>query len=310
MTEERSKWVDKIQKLMAKAEGTTSEEERATFMAKAEELMVQWAIEDHELAAAGTKPRSKPIKLQIKVCEAGVDLWDQLSDMAYHCARLFDCQAVFHGLSARGKYPISMSVVGFQDNVESAEFMYNSLYIQLMAEMLPKYDWALSFMDNMVKFKEAGLTWKGMYDIMHRAGVERCADPEPKRAVFVNYTKIYADYCQSNGIVQVKANPKNYTRNFAAAFSAKIGSRVYEIKQARKQHEDQTTSSGASVALVLADRADEVAAAFKEFFPKVGKGVARQNMTHNAGARMAGSAAGARANMGGSNTLAGRKQLT
>lgn len=53
MTDDRTRWVDKVQKLLAKAESTTSEAEADALFAKASDLITRWRIEDGELAAAG-----------------------------------------------------------------------------------------------------------------------------------------------------------------------------------------------------------------------------------------------------------------
>lgn len=48
----RENYVEKIRKLLAKAEGASTPEEAETFFAKVEELMAKWEISDAELALA------------------------------------------------------------------------------------------------------------------------------------------------------------------------------------------------------------------------------------------------------------------
>ena len=49
----RDKYVDKVRKLLAKAEGAATQEEADTFLAKVTQLMAAWEIEDHELRGRG-----------------------------------------------------------------------------------------------------------------------------------------------------------------------------------------------------------------------------------------------------------------
>lgn len=59
--------IDKIRKLMAKAEGTTNEHEADAFMAKAQEWMIKFAIDEAELAASGKKPSEEIITRNIEI---------------------------------------------------------------------------------------------------------------------------------------------------------------------------------------------------------------------------------------------------
>ncbi len=66
MSPDTETWLDKIQKLLAKAERTDSQEEAEAFSAKAQELMLRHAIDQATLEAfTGTKRQDKVIEITI-----------------------------------------------------------------------------------------------------------------------------------------------------------------------------------------------------------------------------------------------------
>lgn len=309
MEDKRKKIMDRVQKLLSKAESTTFGPERDALMGKVDELMTEYAIAQHEIDALG-KPedRSKPELLDIHVCNEGNPLWYELTELALACAQLFDCKAVFGGLQYKGKYPITMKTVGFPESVRSAQALFVSLHAQLAGQLEPKYDHSLSYEENMVRFKAAGMGWRRMHEIFKAAGV--MPDEPWERKIGVRFTSQYATYCRNNGIEQVKVNPKNYQKNFAIGFVEAIGLRVANIKYERERRtKDQTTSTGTSVALVLSDRQSEVEAAFNEFFPEVGRPVSGGQTKYNSAAQGAGRKAGKSADLGGPSVKGSRKAL-
>lgn len=309
-SDKRDSILAKVQKLLAKAESTSFGAERDALLGKVDELMTEYAIAQHEVDALGRpEDRSKPELRDIPVCDSGTHLWYELTELAQECARLFDCQCVFNGLQYKGKFPIVMKTVGFPESVRAAEQLYASLKLQLASQLEPKYDADLSLEENMAQFKAAGVIWKRQHEIYVAAGV--MPDETFERNIGVRFTAMYAKFCKDNGVEQVKVNPKNWQTNFAGGYVTEIRRRVFQIKEDRRKNtQDQKSDSGTSVALVLASRQDEVDAAYKEMFPRVGRGVSKGQQKLNGAARRAGGIAGKNADMGGKSVPGSRKALT
>lgn len=299
-TDNRDKIMEKIQKLLSKAESTTFGPEQEALLEKADKLMVEYAIAQHEIDAL-LKPgeRAKPEMRAIPVCDEGNPIWFQLTDLAHSCATFFDCKAVFSGLHGKGKWPITMKAVGFPESVRAAEQLYTSLKMQLMATINPKYVPGEGDAENIARMKDAGMTWSALYAELQRGGVPWAQAPETRNQLgkcLRLYKKLKAD----RGEPETKVNPKNFQINFSEGYTSAIESRMYDIKSTRERHmKADSSEQSTSTALVLRSRAEEVAEAYAEMFPNVGRGIAAPNAKGDAAARSAGAAAGRSADLSG-----------
>jgi hypothetical protein len=301
MTEDRRDAImRKVQGLLAKAESTTFGPEQEALLEKADKLMLEYAIAQHEIDQMG-KPgdRVKPEMREFGVSQAGTHLWYELTLLAQECAQFFDCRGVYSGLQGRGKWAITAKVVGFPESVRAAEQLYTSLKIQLMASVNPKYEVTLSLDDNICAMKDSGQTWSYIYAELKRHGIDWCQEQET-RSHLGRIKRIYDKRKEALGEEPVKANPKNFQTNFANGFIGAISSRMADIKEARKAAtEEATTSDGTSVSIVLRSRQEEVAEAYRAYFPSVGRGVSKGSSKSDAAARGAGHRAGSSADLSG-----------
>lgn len=85
--------IDKIQKLLAKAERASTPEEGETFYAKAQELMAKWAIDDAMLRANKQSSDDKVTSKQITINKS--KLWKSLVTLVDQIARANDVRAVY-----------------------------------------------------------------------------------------------------------------------------------------------------------------------------------------------------------------------
>lgn len=121
---DQEKMADKIAKLLAKAEGTTNEQEAATFMAAAQRLMLQHAIEEGMLAKADPARRTRPIieKMDFGKNVAGIKALRILLSGVGETNR---CRV---WMSGDRKY---MFVAGFEEDVRFVLMLNQSIRIQM-----------------------------------------------------------------------------------------------------------------------------------------------------------------------------------
>lgn len=127
MTEE--KIIDRIRGLLAKAESSEFEEEAATFLDKATELMAKYRVDEAVLAAAG-KAANDPVD------RAFIDLSGYHSpkgSLAVHLADALDCHVLWTHGGARGTK--RLAVVGHVSDLATFEALMTSLELQLDREL-------------------------------------------------------------------------------------------------------------------------------------------------------------------------------
>jgi hypothetical protein len=142
------KYLARIQALLTKAERGATPEEARSLVAKAQELMVKYAIDEAMLAQARPAEREAPTTLRIPILFSPyqtpkIELLDRV-------ARSQGCRAVFqggytqrgwgteveylrdkHGQLRKGKTAI---VVGFPSSLKFVEMLYTSLLLQAEQE--------------------------------------------------------------------------------------------------------------------------------------------------------------------------------
>lgn len=154
MTDATQERVDKIQKLLNKAEGASTEEEAAAFFSKAEELMVRYSIDDAMLQATGATKKEEVVveRITLKTSYFMADI-DLATAVAYpnNCKILQNKQAhriVFIGFESEVKRVITLFLslhmqaarfarLGFRDEVSADEKQYMTA--------MDKHVWKRSF---------------------------------------------------------------------------------------------------------------------------------------------------------------------
>lgn len=122
--ENRQKWAKRIEALLAQAESTTHEEEAATFMAKAQDLMTRYAIDEAELAAQDPARKTRPTTITIEFGKFGSGIKAKRTLLA-GVAEVNRCKVWMHG---GRKF---MSIAGFEEDVEFVQMLFNSILIQM-----------------------------------------------------------------------------------------------------------------------------------------------------------------------------------
>lgn len=299
--DKRSEIMRKVQALLAKAESTTFGPEQEALLNKVDKLMEQYAIAQWEIdQMANPNERVKPEKHSFPVCDHGNHLWQELVNLSTLVCRFFGVRPVYAGLASKGRYPIDAIVVGFPESNRTAEQLFVALKTQLLSQINPHYDQNKSCEDNIVTMKDAGMTWSNIFAELkkgaaHDAKAASLSDGEEKRSKLGRIKTVYDGRKRALGEPTLKTNPKNYQINFADAFNDAIAQRMYEIKQARQQHETRSEST----ALVLRSRDEEVDEMFRELWGDNLRIQANRQTKANGQARQAGHRAGRNADMSG-----------
>ena len=118
------KMVDKIQKLLAKAEGTTNEHEAATFMAAAQRLMLEHAIEEGMLAKADPLRKTRPI---VRTMEFGKNQTG-IKALRYLLAGVAENNRCKVWMEPGRRF---MSIAGFEEDVEFVLMLQASIRVQM-----------------------------------------------------------------------------------------------------------------------------------------------------------------------------------
>lgn len=118
------KMVDKIQKLLAKAEGTTNEHEAATFMAAAQRLMLEHAIEEGMLAKADPARKTRPI---VRTMEFGKNQTG-IKALRYLLAGVAENNRCKVWMEPGRKF---MGIAGFEEDVEFVLMLTGSIRVQM-----------------------------------------------------------------------------------------------------------------------------------------------------------------------------------
>lgn len=117
------KMIDKITKLLNKAEKAGTDEEAEAFSAKAQELMTKWAIDEMTVAAARGKAHSSD-KIVIERVPLGKTYADEDCRLYDRVAKCNNVRVAFDSYGKRA------TLVGYQSDVTNVKLLVGSLLIQ------------------------------------------------------------------------------------------------------------------------------------------------------------------------------------
>ena len=296
--------LDKIQKILAKAEGTNHEGEREVFMAKAEELMAKyrielWEIQQHE--AGKVIDQRKPIVVDFDykfAFETGPfpDISDGLWSLFLAVARHTNVVVVTykqHYSGVENTYKsYTVPIIGTESDLGYMNLLFSSLMTQLIAATHPSVDRSVSMFDNLRKFRECGWGWDEVGKVMQEGGFLADKSRTAARDTMIRH---YRSECKRLGVEQNYANWKTFRRNFSEGFASTVSQRFRDMRDVSVKVE------GNGMSLALRDQ-DQINREFmSEMFPMTGgmsrggsKAVAKK---YDTAAQSAGRSAGAKANI-------------
>lgn len=290
--DKRTDMMDKVAKLLAKAENSSFEEEAQSFREKAETLMAVYAIEQFEIdQRRRPEERTKPESRHFVVAEEGSPIADLLVDLFGTLVEHVGGRAVYYGLRSKvGTQRISVQVVAYPVDLDYIEMMFNNLRLFILANMTPKYDDLLSFEENLVRCKEAGMKWEDAHRVL-QPGVPW------ERRHGVRYTKVYTDYCKFHGKDRMYTAPLVFQRNFTEGFIARISIRLREVRE-HQRTEGVGEHSGSGMELMLRSNKAVVDQLFNELHPNLRLADYRKKTKYDGAAQGAGSQAARNADLG------------
>jgi hypothetical protein len=283
MTDRKTEMLEKVRKLLAKAnDASVGEQESEAFRQKADEFMTAYAIEAWEIEMAKEGTRAKPIKRVFDYSwftdthdsPLRNALWNIWYDTARHCR-------VVQVSSKRDYGAKEIPVIGMEADLDYFDMLFTSLMLQLSMKSDPKPSERLTLEENLAAMREAGFGWDKITRRLIEAGL--VDDPNPgmpfpaKRADWKIMTrerfllserlvKRYRDWCAATDRPQTYTNVKTYREHFAAGFSSKIGERLVKMRRESERVYD-AGHTGNSAALAVRDIRVVVQEAVWDFFP-------------------------------------------
>lgn len=235
---DRQRVLDKVAKLLAKAASTDFGPEALAFQQKADELMLEWAVEEFELSHRD--PRNMAYQPEVRTFDFSSDI---------RASRIWSY--VFRRLTnfCRCKLAVEQydraTVVGYPGDLDYLQNLCVVLQLHIVKTIFPKPDPALSEAENLYNLRMAGHTWDQCYRLMHP---DQGAAPKSER---VRYTKVVGNYAKAHNLPRnMTASQGGYIEQFLSSFGHRLAQRLEEIMQTQDEEN--------KYALVLRDRASDL----------------------------------------------------
>jgi hypothetical protein len=299
--DKKDKKLEQVRALLAKAESTEFEGEAAVFRAKADELMANYAIEQWQLDAAdesdanrkGREPERRDVNIAWYFApqyrHIYTDMWMLFGNISRHCR----CKVVWWGGYANKDNVDSQTVpvLGLPSDLDYFDLLFTHLQIQLFSKIHPGVQEGDSYIEALVRMKEAGMKWEAIGEKLIGAGL---MDGPYTRNVGVRFTKEYTTYCEEQGRERKYINPKTYQRSFTEGFCAQVSHRLKE------QKDEQKAKGGTGMELAVIDIKKKLDETANDMFGRPPRGRSlSQHTSHDPQGMAAGWAAGREANISG-----------
>jgi hypothetical protein len=291
-TFQRSDIMRKVDGLVNKANRLEAGPERDALLAKAEEMMIRHAIEQHELDGL-KKPeeRAVPEVARFTVAPAGSPFTRSFVDLHWSLVRHVGADG--HYFNANGQFKeddATATVVGYPDQLAYLDTLYTSLFLHISTKLEPKADPKLSLAENIAQIRGAGVRWPRLLELLQEIDLE--TGKTYSGNLGRKHQAIYREYCKKNGLEQNRTMPVNYQASFIAGFVNEVRNRLIRMREATNE-----VRSGSN-ALALVDRAEAVKALHDEMFATAPAGAAAKRKL-NGSAVARGRAEGRQADLSG-----------
>lgn len=132
------KMIERVEKLLAKAESTSHPAEAEAFTAKAQQIMSEYQIEEAMLTSLGQKAMGAPTSVKVFVDKPYAD---QKVTLLNSVAVPNRCKMVYKGWQCnhRDYKQVECTVYGFESDLQIVQMLYNSLRGQMIAAMWEAY---------------------------------------------------------------------------------------------------------------------------------------------------------------------------
>lgn len=262
-TEDRM--LTRIQKLIDKAYGNTTEEEKKSLLAKADELMVKFSIEQFQLQdpnrpntapnVKGSQPELRHINFTFR--EEGDDPldWDVKSAM----------KTMFHGVCEHLFVRIGSinseqaHCVGYPADLDFLEMYFLGLKMHIVANLSPSVDPEITWQENLHPLKMSGRTWEAIhYKLMNGHPDYPYKDQQWERKIGVRFT---AEYKKQEGNRRVTpTNMRVWRTDFISGYVRRLQQRLIESRR-------ETIRQNENLPALIADKKSVVDEALWAQFP-------------------------------------------
>lgn len=152
--ETTEKYADKIAKLLRKAENTDSQAEAEAFLAKAQELMTLYAIDEMMIARArGDVEKTREEIIQRAISYTGI-FKSVLMSLGNTVIRHNDCRGVYMDHNWEKPKRTVLTVTGFESDVDRACLIESSIQLQCASALAAWWKQQdASYLSNMERFK-------------------------------------------------------------------------------------------------------------------------------------------------------------
>lgn len=234
---------------------TGNYEAAESYQAKADEMMMRYAIAEAELAfARPANEREKPVFRDYDYEAQG------FGDVSQQLASTFSelCRTV--GIMRVDWSWKTAKLIGYAADLDYLDLLWTSLKLQMVSELAPSPLPSKTLEENLIMLKETGLTWEEIFRRLRAAGFYP-AEQVWERRIGVKYTGIYTRYCQATGRKRQYANPSVYRRSFLDGYIRRLGGRLREMRDVRDR-------GAVGHELVLAGREDAIKELYYELHPE------------------------------------------
>jgi hypothetical protein len=123
--------IDKVQKLLHKAERAGTQAEAETYYSKAQELMTKWAIDDAMLAMTEEKPSDEIVTEHVTVKRSSY--FKAYTTLIAGIARVNGARSLLYTPNSWGP-KAGVDLIGWKTDIERIMMLYTSLVLQLSRE--------------------------------------------------------------------------------------------------------------------------------------------------------------------------------
>lgn len=260
----------KVRGLLAKANSTTFEAERVTFLAKADEMMEKYAINqamlqqlEHGGKARLVERRDMDISWWREIGSLHPNVKAGITSLWSACVNHCRCFSSFSVWDIRNN---SAAVYGTRSDLSYLDMLFTDLLLQMLLRLKPKYDPNLSLGHNVARAKESGMKYT---DVAHWIGRSDWVESYyTKRGLSYRtcdkgaMLRAYKKHLRENGGGQViSIHPDTYAMSFMHGFTAKVRERLVKMQEGRG------SAQTGSTALVIRDIRDQAMEALYQDFP-------------------------------------------
>lgn len=251
-------YINKINALLNNAgDESLSEETRAAYLAKAEQLRAVHKIDEAALRATGEATRDS-IRTEEMVTAWLPEFYGDIDLLVFAIAKHCNLRTrILYGKGNGRTYEL----FGYGSDIEFFGTLWTNAYMEFISRVTPEWDKEASFDSNVYRFVKAGYRWADIHAAGRRADPGRVAETLTSR-----FRSAYVREAARRGEEAGSHTQRHgaFRASYASAFAATVGHRLAAMRRRATQEEGE--SGGYALALRTTDQ--EVDEAFYRMYPQ------------------------------------------